>query len=157
CAASLQQISQILTANRAAYEQASSPAKYQSVLHHARLVQEFEAMASASGSSFAGSRSRDAAMAENIRWIRDQAGPSAKIVLWAHTGHINSIPQLMGGYLRSAYTSDYVNLGFAFGRGSFTAVGQTGSTFTGLGTWNATVIPKSSIEAVFDATGKPRL
>lgn len=156
CAASLQQIYNTIKNGRAAYVAATSPAIYESMLHHARLVQQFESMVSIANAS-ASSQSRDASMAENIVWLRDQAGPSAKIALWAHNGHINSVPKFMGGYLRSSYASDYVNLGFAFGRGTFTAVGQSGTTFTGLGTWSATVIPKSSIEAVFEATDKPRL
>lgn len=156
CAGGLLEVFDMIKGKRSAYETASSPSIYQSMLHHARLVQQFETMASG-GNSLSSGRARDAAMAENIAWIREQAGPSAKIALWAHNGHINSVPGLMGGHLRMALGSDYLTLGFAFGRGTFTAVGQSGSTFTGLGTWSATTIPKSSIEAVFDATAKPRL
>jgi erythromycin esterase len=150
CAAAVKAVYDLLTTRRAQYEAASSTAVYQSVLHHARLVQQFEGMA-------ASSQSRDASMAENVTWIRDQAGPNAKIVLWAHNGHINAVRNLMGGYLRTAYGSDYVNLGFAFGRGTFSAVGQSGNTFLSLGTFSSNIFPNASIEAIFGATDKPRL
>jgi Erythromycin esterase homolog len=153
CAGGLLDVHDMINAKQAAYEAASSPDVYQVMLHHARLVQEFEAMISTPVSSGA----RDAAMAENVEWIREHAGADAKIVLWAHNGHINAVPGTMGGHLRDAFESDYVNLGFAFGHGTLTAVGQTGTTLTGLGTWSASIIPKASIEAVFEATAKPRL
>ena len=54
----------------------------------------------------------------------------------------------MGGYLRTAYGGDYVALGLAFGRGSFSAVGQSGTTFLSLGTFTSNMFPKSS--ATFD-------
>jgi erythromycin esterase len=154
CAASLKEVHDSLTARRAAYVAASSADKFEASLHHARLVQQFEAMVS---SSSTGSRARDAAMAENVQWIRDRAGATARIVLWAHNGHIQASTGLMGGHLRAAYGADYRTLGFAFGQGTLTAVGQTGSTFTTLGSWTASIIPNSSIEAVFEATKKPRL
>ena len=37
-------------------------------------------------------RVRDAAMADNVEWILQQ-NPDAKIVLWAHNGHVNKRPQ----------------------------------------------------------------
>ena len=156
CAAAVKAVYDLLTTRRAQYEAASSPAVYQSVLHHARLVQQFEGMA-AFPTQAASALSRDASMAENVRWIRDQAGPNAKIVLWAHNGHINAVRNAMGGYLRTAYGSDYVTLGFAFGRGTFSAVQQSGNTLLSLGTFTSNTFPKSSIEAVFGATEKPRL
>jgi len=156
CAAGVKAVYDLLTSRRAQYEAASSSAVYQSVLHHGRLVQQFEGMAAipAQGAS---SLSRDASMAENVTWIRDRAGPNAKIVLWAHNGHINAVSNLMGGYLRTTYGNDYLTLGFAFGRGTFSAVGQSGNTFLSLGTFTSNSFPKSSIEAVFNATDKPRL
>jgi erythromycin esterase len=154
CAAALKVVFDNLGDRKPAYEAASSPGRFAAALHAARLVQQFEAMITNTATS---SRVRDASMAENITWIRDQAGPSAKIALWAHNAHINAVPTWMGGYLRSSFGSDYVNLGFAFGRGTFTAVTQTGTTLGPLTTWSASLIPKSSIEEAFDATAKPRL
>jgi erythromycin esterase len=155
CAAAAQGVIDFLKSRRTAYEAASSPAKYQAVLHAAQLVQQFERVASVSSNSAAGSRARDLAMAENVMWIRDQAGPTAKIALWAHNGHINAISGLMGGHLRAAYGTDYLTLGFAFGLGDLNAIGPTISG--SLRSWPASLQPKTSIEAVFVGTGKPGL
>jgi erythromycin esterase len=154
CAAGLKLVYDKMKAKQADFEAATSAARFAAALHHARLVQQFESMV-ASTNTTGTVRARDIAMAENVAWLRDQAGPSAKLVLWAHNGHVNTVSGWMGGHLRERYGNDYVSLGFAFGRGSFTAVGQTGSTFTGLNTWSTTLIPKTSIEAVFEATGRP--
>jgi erythromycin esterase len=149
CAAALQSIYDLMQRSAAMYTAATSPAAYQQALHSARLVQQFEAMASVSSPS-GSSQMRDRAMAENVTRIRDQAGPDAKIALWAHNGHINAVPSLMGGYLRASYGADYLPLGFAFGTGGFNAVGPG----TSLKAWRASIIPKSSIEAAFTATNQ---
>jgi erythromycin esterase len=149
CAAGLLHVYSAIDSSRAAYTAASSSKKYESVKHDARLVQQFETMgsiASATESSY----SRDQSMAENIGWIRDHAPPDARIVLWAHNGHINRIPPLMGSYLATSYGSDYVNLGFAFGHGHFNAVGSNAP----LQSWDAEQIPSNSIEAAFTSAGK---
>jgi erythromycin esterase len=67
-------------------------------------------------------------MAENVTWLLDQAGPDAKIVLWAHNGHVGMsgevIPQSMGDYLRKQYGNQMVVFGFLFYQGSFNACGS---------------------------------
>jgi erythromycin esterase-like protein len=69
---------------------------------------------------------RDASMATNIKWILDQ-NPGAKIVLWAHNGHVNfggdpGKYKPMGEWLRQWYGDQMVVFGFAFSQGSFQAV-----------------------------------
>ena len=71
---------------------------------------------------------RDASMAANIKWILDQ-NPGAKIVLWAHNGHVNfggdpGRYKPMGEWLRQWYGGQTVVFGFAFNQGSFQAVEQ---------------------------------
>lgn len=72
---------------------------------------------------------RDRAMAENIAWILDQ-NPGAKIVLWAHNGHVAAgsyrgyVP--MGSYLWEKYSTDMIAVGFAFHRGGFQAIDGQG-------------------------------
>jgi erythromycin esterase len=149
CAGGLQQVYSLIDSRRAAYEAATSPTIYQNMLHDARLVQQFEADAALSNNAGAASLSRDKSMAENIGWIRDRAPAGARIVLWAHNGHITGAQPYMGGYLRSSYGADYVNLGFAFGHGFFNAVGTTG-----LQPWDAEIIPANSLEAMFAGTAK---
>jgi erythromycin esterase len=156
CAAGLQLIYDKMKAKQADLEAATSAARFAAAHHHARLVQQFESMV-APANTTAGSRARDAAMAENVVWLRDQAGPNAKLVLWAHNGHVNTVTGWMGGHLRQRYGNDYLSLGFAFGRGAFTAYGQSGTTTTTLNSWTVSIIPKSSIEAAFEATGRSML
>jgi erythromycin esterase-like protein len=74
---------------------------------------------------------RDESMAANIHWILDQ-NPGAKIVVWAHNGHVNFGGRSgkyapMGEWLRQAYGGEMVSFGFAFSQGSFQAV-ETGKS-----------------------------
>ena len=74
----------------------------------------------------AGSRARDRAMADNIRWILEHEGPGTKMVVWAHNGHVATTAsegwEPMGYHLRRMYGHDMVVFGFAFNQGSFQAV-----------------------------------
>jgi erythromycin esterase-like protein len=71
--------------------------------------------------------SRDRSMAENVKWILEQS-PNAKIVLWAHNGHVSTggmgSYESMGASLRKMFGSQMVVFGFAFNEGSFQAISQ---------------------------------
>lgn len=73
--------------------------------------------------------SRDRSMAENVKWIVDQ-NPDAKIVLWAHNGHVATgggfagVP--MGAILREMFGQELFVFGFAFNQGAFRAMPQGG-------------------------------
>jgi|KBSMisStandDraft_5_1062788.scaffolds.fasta_scaffold48904_2 erythromycin esterase len=149
CAAGLQSVYDLISGKRATYERAE-PNSFEAVLHHARLVQQFETMIALYNNAGASSLARDKAMAENVSWIRDHAPPGAKIALWAHNGHINAITNLMGGYLRAKYAADYVTLGFSFGYGRFNAVAPTGQ----LTYFDVEFAPDNSLESVFLSVGK---
>jgi erythromycin esterase len=72
---------------------------------------------------------RDRSMAENVKWILDH-NPKAKIVLWAHNGHVATggfSYETMGTALRRMYGRDIVVFGFAFNQGAFQAMAQGGS------------------------------
>lgn len=65
---------------------------------------------------------RDAAMADNVKWLRALEGSAGKLMLWAHNGHVaatsgNFSP--MGQHLRGALGPDYFVLGTAFNQGAF--------------------------------------
>ena len=95
----------------------------------------------------ASSVSRDASMAANVKWILDQ-NPGAKIVLWAHNGHVSAANnggfEPMGTVLRGIYGRQMVVFGFAFNEGSFQAIAQ------GKGLKKHTVPPAPA--GSFDAT-----
>jgi erythromycin esterase-like protein len=97
---------------------------------------------------------RDASMAANIKWILDQ-NPNAKIVVWAHNGHV-----ALGGYrgyepmghsLRQMFGEHMVVFGFGFNEGSFRAV-ETGK---GLHEFTVPPSPSGSMDAVLASTGIP--
>ncbi len=152
CAAGLQEVYDRIAANAAQYSSAAPADTFQLRLHDARLVQQYERMIVVG--NVTESAARDRFMAENVGWIRSQVGPTGKVVLWAHDGHINNVTGYMGGYLRASYGTDYVNVGFLFAQGNFNAVGFNGE---GLKSWRSTVVPSNSIEAIFAGTSKSAL
>jgi erythromycin esterase-like protein len=71
---------------------------------------------------------RDRSMADNVKWILDH-NPKAKIVLWAHNGHVATggfSYETMGSALRRMYGKEMVVFGFAFNQGAFQAIAQGG-------------------------------
>ena len=87
------------------------------VIQNARVVLQSVQMTS-------GEKTRDESMAENLEWIAEH-NPRAKIVLWAHNGHVkySNSPGFdpMGAYLHKKFGHDLVNFGFSFNEGSFRA------------------------------------
>ena len=96
-------------------------------------------------------------MAENARWLLDQAGLGGKIVLWAHNMHVNTRNLCMGSYLRSWYGDQMVVFGFDFYLGSFNAYPSHGGVVVGSVTSNrAENPPNDSYEYVFRGSNIPR-
>jgi erythromycin esterase-like protein len=93
---------------------------------------------------------RDAAMADNVQWILE-LNPNAKIVLWAHNGHVARLPFAMGKYLDQKFGKQHVPIGFATSRGEYQAMGRQG-----LGNHPLQAAPADSLEAAFERTGIPR-
>ncbi len=149
CAANLQSVYDLIASKRASYE-AAEPTSFETVLHHARLVQQFELWISLANNLGLASLSRDKSMAENVTWIKDHSPTGTRIAVWAHNQHVNAIPTLMGGYLRAKYAADYVALGFLFGRGRFNAVSAAGE----ISTFDAQLVPDNSLESLFLSAGK---
>lgn len=85
-------------------------------IQNARLVLQYVQMQ-------IGEKSRDQSMAENVEWIAEQ-NPEAKIVLWAHNGHVAYSAEYgpMGEYLHRKFGRQLVTFGFSFNEGSFRAV-----------------------------------
>lgn len=103
------------------YINQSNKKSFDNALQSARLVQQAEHMYSGGNMTTI----RDLYMAENVKWITDQEGPNAKIVLWAHNGHVRFDPVrglTMGTHLRNEYGDDMVIIGFSFYEGSFNAI-----------------------------------
>jgi erythromycin esterase len=62
---------------------------------------------------------RDYYMAQNIMYLLNQEKPDAKVVVWAHNGHISKESGEMGGYLTNILRNEYYAIGFEFYSGSF--------------------------------------
>jgi len=67
-----------------------------------------------------------AVLARNVTWILDHAPKGAKMVLWAHNGHVARGPAFayrpMGAFLDKWYGKYQVVIGFSAGEGRYTAV-----------------------------------
>jgi erythromycin esterase-like protein len=99
----------------------------------------------------AGQVTRDASMAANVKWILDRS-PDAKIVLWAHNGHVQTADASMGGALRKMYGDRMVVFGFSFNQGSFQAISQGGGK---LQDFTVPPAPAGSLDATLAASGIP--
>lgn len=70
---------------------------------------------------------REHAMADNVRWVADHLHPEARVVVWAHNGHVSRVPlhgthpAAMGGALHRHYGEEFFSLGFVFNQGRFVA------------------------------------
>jgi len=95
--------------------------------------------------------SRDASMAANVKWILDRS-PDAKIVLWAHNGHVMTGGDWsMGAALRKMYGGQLVVFGFSFNQGGF----QSTSPGHGLKDFVVPPAPAGSLDATLAASGIP--
>jgi erythromycin esterase len=133
-----QQVYDLLAGHQAAYAGRSTPQAYALALQHARVILQYTQLyvndpltpQCLSG----GDQVRDAAMAENVAWLYANVDGGAKMVLWAHDGHIgvadriNSIESAvtMGKHLRQQFGADYVAIGTSFYAGSFDSSGSQG-------------------------------
>ncbi len=151
-----------LLARRAVYEGASSPAAFARALQGARVAVQAEAdwAEPDTRTRFA---ARDRFLAENAAWVLEQAGPGARIALWAHNEHVGTTPWAdvpapsripsMGGHLRERYGAGLVTCGLSFGEGTFRALAVGEGS---LGAHRAAPPPPDSYEAACRQTGLPR-
>lgn len=94
---------------------------------------------------------RDASMAANVKWVLDHSN-GAKIVLWAHNGHVETVSGSMGSALRQTYGDQMVVFEFAFNQGSFQAIPLGGGA---LRNFTAPPAPAGSLDATLAASGIP--
>ena len=141
-----QQVYDLLKVHQQAYESRSSPQAFALALQNARVIVQFATYVNANTSSEGLARyiQRDAFMAENVAWLHDHlAGPSPKLIVWAHDGHIANnrsyypayAPQgtkNLGGFLRTWYKDSYLSIAASLSRGTF-------NTFRGYRVTSSTV------------------
>jgi erythromycin esterase len=145
--ANVAEVAAMLDLERDRYEAASSARAYADARQHARVVVQAESLYGAAGN-------RDAFMAENALWLADQAGPGARVVLWAHNGHVLRSAdgfRSMGSVLDRQLGAQLLVVGFAFGQGACTAAGGGR-----LGTHAVPPPVAGSYEATFSRSGLRR-
>ena len=104
---------------------------------------------------------RDASMAANLSWVQAREH-GAKVVLWAHNGHISVLPgsrvgaDPMGCHLRKALGQAYLPIGLAFGEGGFRAAAP-GSSRRGISSFKVEAQAKGTLDAALAAAGPPVL
>lgn len=143
------EIVQHLEASRQAYaKKGAAPRDLEWSIQNARVVLQSMQMRTREVS-------RDQSMAENIKWILDQ-NPGAKIVLWAHNGHVATAGQgfePMGASLRKMFGNQMVVFGFAFNQGGLQAVEMPFSSKSVLRTFNVDPAPAGSLDAMLASAG----
>ena len=136
-----------LEATRAQLGAASTPARADWVIRNAHVVLQHALAQTTSGANV-----RDSSMAANVVWTAEVARPGAKVVLWAHNGHVAKQDGWMGQWLSDRYGADLVVVGFATHAGTYTAVAPGGLASDN----RLQPGPPGSLEAAAHATGVPR-
>lgn len=150
CQAKLQAVYDWLSRNQAGYTAKSSAQEFSLALHSARVVIQYQDFTASNSDGLI----RDRYMAEDVIWLSDQAGPDAKIVVWAHNGHVGisgAEHPFMGDYLRRQYGTRMVVFGLLFYQGSFNAYGTTSLQIFQVG-----APPANSCESFLHEAGLPR-
>ncbi len=126
-------------------------------IQNARVVAQCATMTKA---GMSGGALRDVSMADNVSWILEH-NPGAKVVLWAHNGHVSQTlhhpwgQRFMGSHLVEKFPGQIVAVGFATGSGSYTAVGADSGK---LGSDHKLADPpRDSIEAALHESGVQQL
>ena len=141
CQKGVEAVYDLLLAQAEMYRAVSSPEAYDAAVAAARTLVQSEQLLRLAGDYSGAMNLRDKFMAENAAWLLEQAGPRAKIVLWAHNGHIQTssvvlplreYPPLppeeagrtfipMGVHLRAEFGDALMVIGFSFQSGHFRA------------------------------------
>lgn len=107
---------------------------------------------------------RDETMAKTVEWVLDHHGEDARIMLWAHDGHVTKYPSasqgpaMMGGFLEERFGDDYLPVGFSFAQGGFQALywpkpGQDWARRV-LNEYRIDRVIPGSVDDLFSQTGK---
>jgi len=109
-----------------------------------------------------GSRARELAMAENVRWVLRQEGVRGRVLVFAHCGHVarrlrNSMGwPTMGWHLAQELGADYVPIAMTFRRGGFMAL-EAGRKDPAWVPFEVDPDPRATLDEALGATGLPRL
>src|SRR5262249_43954151 len=112
-------------AQQKAYVARSSAAAYALAAQHARVVQQAQARFAAKDFR-AQFIARDGGMGANVVWLAEHADPDARVMVWAHNGHVQldaaDLPgPNMGQRIRERLGAGYVSIGFLVNEGAYRA------------------------------------
>lgn len=128
--ATVQDLVERLLAEERTYVARSTGQEWRLACQHARILCQVDEQRRAGDDARTRYMIRDRAMAENVAWILETEGPSCKMVVWAHNGHVTRDPrgifdgtvESMGMHVARKFDPELVVVGFAFGEGAFQAV-----------------------------------
>jgi len=144
-----------LEAHEGNYITRTDETDWEIALIHANILRQYILRKLPSDDFAAGLAVRDSSMAANIRWIMEHEGPDAKMVLWAHNGHVAYQRNRMGHFLRELFGTDMIVFGFTFNQGSFQAVELPMSSGRGLKPFDVNPLEDESLDATISAAGLP--
>ena len=142
CAAALDEVRDLLLANRERFAAVSGENAFEVALQSLRVAFQYH-LARAEG------QNRDQFMAENTEWIARQIGPEARMVLWAHNNHVATRPHRQGLFLRQTFGDDMVVVGFSHENGQFSGVDLRPGGRPGYGPHDLEPPAAGSFERVF--------
>jgi erythromycin esterase len=135
-----------------AYVAASSQREWDLARQQAVIVEQVAELGAGRASDY-----RDRAMADNVGWILAHEPAGARMVVWAHNGHVNYSAGAgytsMGESLRRDFGGDYLNIGFVFNQGAFQAMGRSGQGGMRLSEFSLGPSPEGNLATAFSRTG----
>ncbi|AGC43114.1 erythromycin esterase [Myxococcus stipitatus DSM 14675] len=119
---------------------------------HARVLAQWATQTTPQVSEVSFMNHRDRAMAENARWVLEQEGADARMVLWAHNGHVSTAKLTdfvsMGQHLREVLGDALYSFGFAFNQGTLRAVHESILVARKPRVYTAHAVPPAEVGAV---------
>jgi erythromycin esterase len=176
CREGVQNVHDWLLSRQLVHEDASASMEYAQAVYSARLLVQNEQFRSADPMDAETRNLRELFMADNVASLLEQAEPGAKVIIWAHNGHVQTWPvpvqfyveggatevfsvfTPMGVHLRERYGGEMVVVGFTFQRGVFNASGIDTATGRATPFGPQQVLPPvpGSHESYLGLTGLPR-
>jgi len=139
-------VTEHLSDNKKKFSQIYDSADVEWVIQYSRIVEQAVSRFTPNGNS------RDESMAENINWIYEQRKSNAPLLIWAHNDHIERSSNRFGKLLAGQYGDDYVNVGFSFGEGNYSAVLGPNEP---VASYPSPYPKEGSVEYVFQTVGIP--
>jgi|GEM_PF-2076305 len=135
CRSKIDSVRRMMEERGGDYQGRSSGVEYANALQATRIMLQTEECHAIPDCIYV----RDRHMADNAAWLLEQAGPDAKMVIWAHNQHVGNLVNNIEGYvwtsmgrhLHDRFGDDMFIIGFTFRSGSFRAVLIVGSATLG--------------------------